>query len=86
LLPARLSTKYNDVDDATGNTSDGLFNDPDSGADRVDLLNTLYRPMRRARCGSRSVRNYFTALKASIPSSTGNYVFFIAFADRCCFT
>ena len=80
--------KYNDVTDATGNTIAGLFDDPrfPGAPDRVDLLNSYEYPANAANRDATAdpSRNYFDCIEGLfIPPTTGNYVFFVAFADRC---
>lgn len=79
--------KYDGVDDTTGNTIAGLFDDPrfPGAPDRVDLLNSFEYPANAATRDAVAdpARNYFDAIEGFfIPPTTGNYVFFISFADR----
>ncbi len=83
-----LHQKYDNFDNNAGNSPDNLFADPrfPNSPDRKDLQTRYEYPANAV--GRDAVadpaRNYFDALDGYfIPPTTGNYVFFIAFADRC---
>jgi hypothetical protein len=80
--------KYEGVDDGTGNTIAGLFDDPrfPGAPDRVDLLTSYEYPANAVNRNATAdpARNYFDCIEGFFtPPATGDYVFFIAFADRC---
>jgi hypothetical protein len=86
LAGAVLHQKYNNVDDGTGSNPDNLFADPryPSAPDRRDLVWMWeYPPGGATRVAADPARNYFDTLEGFfIPPKTGDYVFFIAGADR----
>ncbi len=82
-----IHRKYNNVDDNTGGNPNNLLNDPrfPNAADRQDLLTTVEYPANGVGWDQTAdpARNYFEEIDGYfIPPTTGNYVFFIAFADR----
>ncbi|MHB1306054.1 MAG: immunoglobulin domain-containing protein [Limisphaerales bacterium] len=86
MLGTMLHKKYDNVDDGTGANPENLFNDPrfPNQPDRVDLASMWEYPADGAgRVPADPVRNYFDTLEGFfIPPTTGNYVFYIAGADR----
>jgi hypothetical protein len=91
LLGNALHQKYTNVDMATGSSPNGLFNDPrfPNNADRKDLVqrweypaNGVARDQITEPTGVQ-YRLYFDTIEGYfIPPTNGNYVFFIAGADR----
>src|SRR4030095_9900347 len=80
--------KYNGFSDGDGANVDNLFNDPryPAAPDRVDIVTSFEYPANAAtRDGiADPARNYFDLVEGIFtPPVSGNYVFFIAFADRC---
>lgn len=86
MLGRVVHKKYDNVDDGTGANVDNLFSDPryPNQPDRMDLMTAWEYPAGGAgRVAADPVRNYFDTLDGFfIPPTTGNYVFFIAGADR----
>jgi hypothetical protein len=86
MLGTVLHKKYNGFDDGSGGNPDNLFNDPryPNQPDRMDLEPRWEYPRDgNARVAADPVRNYCDTLEGFfIPPADGNYVFFIAGADR----
>ncbi len=84
---AILHKKYNSVTDGVGANTTGLFNDPryPSIPDRQELAQVWEYPANGAArvLAADPARNYFDTLEGDfIAPKTGNYIFFIAGADR----
>lgn len=87
LTGAALHQKYSNVDNGTGGTPNGLFNDPrfPNNPDRRDIelrweypADGIYRVL-----SDDPARNYFDTIEGYfIPPTSGDYVFFTCGADR----
>ncbi len=78
--------KFENFDDNLGSDPNNLFDDPryPYAPDRIDLLTRWeYPPDGAGRVDADPNRNYFDAIEGYfIPPENGNYVFFVAGADR----
>jgi len=87
MLGRVLHKKYNNFDDNSGGDPNNLFNDPryPNQPDRMDLMPMWEYPANGAGrdAAADPTRQYFDTLEGYfIPPEDGNYVFFIAGADR----
>ena len=86
MLGAAIHQKYDGVDNNTGSSPNNLFSDPryPGAPNRTDIMTMWeYPPNGGTRLAADPTRNYFDCIQGVfIPPANGNYVFFIAGADR----